>query len=40
VANCNETISDLELCVAIEADTVSDLVLGVAQEEAEGNEER
>ena len=35
VANCNETIGDLELCVAIEADTVSDLVLGLPQADEE-----
>ena len=35
VAHCTEIIGDLELCVAIEADTVSDLVLGLPQADEE-----
>jgi hypothetical protein len=32
VAHCSEVVADLQLCSAVEDDTVSDLVLGLPQE--------
>jgi hypothetical protein len=31
VAHCNEVIADLQLCAAVETDTVADLILGLPQ---------
>jgi hypothetical protein len=36
VAHCNEILSDLQLAAAVEDDTVSDLILGLRGEDAEG----
>jgi hypothetical protein len=39
VAHCNEVIADMQLCAAVEDDTVSDLISGLPQTDEGGNDD-